>query len=59
MCRAKEEVIKALKAVRQKAKFLKSGIEGLFLLRVPNPKKTARSLAKLRKKKGMFSCRKK
>lgn len=51
---AKEEVIKALKAVKQKAKFLKSGIDGLFLLRISNPKKAVKSLYKLRKKKGMF-----
>ncbi len=51
---AKTEVERALKAARQKAKFLKSSIEGLFLLRVPNPKKTVKNLSKLRKKKGMF-----
>lgn len=51
---AKTEVEKALKVVKQKARFLKSAIEGLFLLRVPNPKKTVKSLSKLRRKKGIF-----
>src|SRR3989338_574432 len=51
---AKTEVERALKAARKKAKFLKSAIEGLFLLRVSNPKKIVKSLSKLRKKKGMF-----
>ena len=52
---AKEEVEKALKAVKQKAKFLKSGVEGIFMLRVSNPKKTVKSLSRIKSKKGMFS----
>ena len=51
---AKENVEKALKAVKQKAKFLKSDIEGVFSLRVGNAKKTVKSLNKIKKKKGMF-----
>ena len=51
---AKEEIEKALKAVRQKAKFLKSDIEGVFKLRVGNSKKLVKSLSKLKSKKGMF-----
>lgn len=51
---AKEEVEKALKAVKQKAKFLKSDVEGVFKLRVGNAKKVVKSLSKLRSKKGMF-----
>ena len=49
---AKEEVEKALKAIKQKAKFLKSDTEGVFKLRVGNAKKVVKSLHKL--KKGMF-----
>ena len=44
---AKEVVEKALKAVKQKAKFLKSDVEGVFKLRVGNAKKTVKSLNKL------------
>ena len=51
---AKTEAERALKAVKQKARFLKSAIEGLFLLRVSNPKKIVKNLSKLRRKKGMF-----
>ena len=51
---AKEVVEKALKAVKQKAKFLKSDVEGVFKLRVGNAKKTVKSLNKLKKKKSMF-----
>ncbi|MBI2558071.1 hypothetical protein HYW20_02005 [Candidatus Woesearchaeota archaeon] len=51
---AKEEVEKALKAIKQKAKFLKSDVDGLFKLRVGNAKKTVKSLGKLKSKKGMF-----
>ena len=51
---AKEEIEKALKAVKQKAKFLKSEIEGIYKLRVGNAKKLVKSLSKLKNKKGMF-----
>ncbi len=51
---AKEEVEKALKAIKQKAKFLKSEIDGVFKLRVGNPKKIVKSLSKLKNKKRMF-----
>lgn len=51
---AKEEVEKALKSIRQKAKFLKSDVDGVFKLRVGNPKKIVKSLSKLKNKKGMF-----
>lgn len=51
---AKEEIEKALKAVKQKAEFLKSDIEGVFKLRVGNAKKLVKSLSKLKSKKGMF-----
>lgn len=51
---AKEEVEKALKAIKQKAKFLKSDIEGVFKLRVANARKIVKSLGKLKSKKGMF-----
>ena len=51
---AKEEIEKALKAIKQKAKFLKSDIEGVFKLRVSNSKKLVKSLSKLKGKKGMF-----
>lgn len=51
---AKEEVEKVLKAVRQKAKFLKSDGEGVFKLRVQNARKIIRSISKLKSKKGMF-----
>ncbi len=51
---AKEEVERALKAVKQKAKFLKSDVEGVFKLRVGNAKKLVKSLSKLKSKKGMF-----
>ena len=51
---AKEEVEKALKAIKQKAKFLKSDIEGVFKLRVGNAKKLVKSLSKLKSRKGMF-----
>lgn len=51
---AKEGVENALKAIKQKAKFLKSDIEGIFMLRVGNAKKVTKSLNKLKSKKGMF-----
>ena len=51
---SKEEVEKALKAVKQKGKFLKSEIDGVFNLRVSNPKKLVKSLGKLKNKKKMF-----
>ena len=51
---AKEEVEKALKAIKQKAKFLKSDVDGVFKLRVGNAKKIVKSLGKLKGKKGMF-----
>ena len=51
---AKEEVEKALKAIKQKAKFLKSDAEGVFKLRAGNSKKIVKSLGKLKGKKGMF-----
>lgn len=51
---AKEEVEKALKAIRQKAKFLKSDAEGVFKLRTGNARKAVKSLSKLKRKKGMF-----
>ena len=51
---AREAIEKALKAVKQKAKFLKSDVDGVFRLRVGNAKKTVKSLNKLKKKKGMF-----
>ena len=51
---AKEEVEKALKAIKQKAKFLKSDVDGVFKLRVGNAKKIVKSLSKLKSKKGMF-----
>ena len=51
---SKEEVERALKAIRQKAKFLKSKIDGIFKLRVGNAKKIVKSLGKLKNKKGIF-----
>ena len=51
---AKEEVEKALKAIKQRAKFLKSDTGGVFKLKVSNPKKIVRALGKLKRKKGMF-----
>ena len=51
---AKEEIEKALKAIKQKAKFLKSDVEGVFKLRVANARKIVKSLSKLKRKKGMF-----
>ena len=51
---AKEEIEKALKAIKQKAKFLKSDTEGVFKLRVGNAKKLVKNLSKLKSKKGMF-----
>ena len=51
---AKEEIEKALKAIKQKAKFLKSEIDGIYKLRVSNAKKIVKSLSKLKNKKGMF-----
>lgn len=51
---AKEEVEKALKAIKQKAKFLKSETDGVFKLRVGNARKIVKSLNKLKSKKGMF-----
>ena len=51
---AKEKVESALKAIKQKVKFLKSDIDGVFMLRVGNAKKIVKSLSKLKRKKGMF-----
>lgn len=51
---AKEEVEKALKAIKQRAKFLKSDVEGIFKLRVGNAKKSVKSLSRLKSKKRMF-----
>ena len=51
---AKEEIEKALKIIKQKAKFLKSDVEGVFKLRVGNAKKIIKSLGKLKSKKSMF-----
>ncbi len=51
---AKEEVEKALKAIKQKAKFLKSDVEGVYKIRIGNAKKAVKSLSKLKNKKGMF-----
>ncbi len=51
---AKEEVEKALKAIKQKAKFLKSDTDGVFKLRVGNARKVVKNLSKLKSKKGMF-----
>ena len=51
---AREEVEKALKAIKQKAKFLKSDIEGVFKLRAGNAKKAVKSLSKIKNRKGMF-----
>ncbi|MBI2652410.1 hypothetical protein HYX00_02995 [Candidatus Woesearchaeota archaeon] len=51
---AKEEVEKAFKAIKQKAKFLKSDVEGVFRLRVGNAKKLVKSLSKLKNRKGLF-----
>ncbi len=51
---AKEEVEKALKAIKQKAKFLKSSIDGIFMLRVANPKKAVKVLGKIKSRKGLF-----
>ena len=51
---AREEVEKALKSIKQKAKFLKSETDGLFKLRVGNAKKLVKSLGKLKSRKGMF-----
>ena len=51
---SKVEVERALKAIRQKAKFLKSDVDGIFKLRVGNAKKIVKSLGKLKSKKGMF-----
>jgi len=43
-----------LKAIKQKAKFLKSETDGVFKLRVGNARKIVKSLNKLKSKKGMF-----
>ena len=51
---ARENVENALKAIKQKAKFLKSDVDGVLNLRVGNPKKIVKSLSKLKNKKGMF-----
>ena len=51
---AKESIEKALKAVKQKAKFLKPDSEGVFKLIVGNAKKAVKGLNKIKKKKGMF-----
>ena len=51
---AKEEVEKALKAIKQRARFLKSDTEGVFKLRVGNAKKLVKSLSNLKRKKRMF-----
>ena len=51
---AKGEVEKSLKALKQKAKFLKPEVDGVFKLRVGNAKKLVKSLGKIKSKKGMF-----
>src|SRR3989338_8077052 len=51
---AREEVEKLLKVIKQKAKFLKSGSDGVFELSVGNAKKLVKSLGRLKNKKGMF-----
>lgn len=51
---ARENAEKALKAVKQKARFLKSDVEGVFKLRVGNARKVIKGLGKLKKKKGML-----
>lgn len=51
---AKEEIEKALKAIKQKAKFLKLDTEGVFKLKVGNPKKVVKSLSKLKSRKGVL-----
>lgn len=51
---AKEEIENALKSIKQKAKFLKSDTDGLFMLKVGNARKIVKSLGKLKRKKGMF-----
>ena len=45
---AKEEVENAFKAIKQKAKFLKSDVEGIFKLRAGNAKKLVKSLSKFK-----------
>lgn len=44
---AKEEVEKVLKDIKQKAKHLKSDVEGIFNLKVTDARKIVKSLAKL------------
>ncbi|MEK6984184.1 MAG: THUMP domain-containing protein [Nanoarchaeota archaeon] len=51
---AKEEVEKAFKAIKQKTRFLKSDCEGIFNLRVGNPKKVVKCLSKFKNKTEMF-----
>ena len=51
---AKEEIEKAFKAIKQKAKFLKGDDEGVFKLRAGNARKIVKSLSKMKSKKGMF-----
>ena len=51
---AKEKVEIALKAIKQKPKFIKSDSEGVFKLRVGNAKKVVKSLSKLKGRKKMF-----
>lgn len=51
---AKEEVEKALKEVSEKAKFLKSDVDGVFKIRVRNAREVVRRISRLKKKKGIF-----
>ena len=52
---AKEEVDRALKEIKQGAKHLKQGIDGIFNLRVKDARKIVKGLAKLcKKKKNLF-----
>ena len=51
---SKVEMEKVLKALKQKPKILKSEIDGVFMLRVMNPKKIVKSLVKLKSRK-MFA----
>ena len=45
--KAKDETAAVLKAVGEEPKFLKSGVEGVFLLRVKDPKKAVTDLVKV------------
>lgn len=51
---SKLEIEKALKAAKQKAKFLKSDIEGVHKLKVGNAKKVVKSIGRLKNKKKIF-----